>query len=87
MQAEIYTKTDCKYCIKAKELLKERQIAFKEFIISAGFDETPLADNQYYVSKDDLLNKLPTATKVPQIWLNGRHIGGYTELAAYFSRI
>ena len=85
MQAEIYSKPDCPYCVKAKALLTEKGIAYHEYIISSGLGEKKAADNQQYVTKADLLEKYPAAKTVPQIWLDGEHIGGYTELAAHFA--
>jgi len=85
MQAEIYSKLDCPYCVKAKALLTEKGIPYREYIVSTGLGEKQAAANQQYVTKADLLEKYPTAKTVPQIWLDGKHIGGYTELAAHFA--
>jgi glutaredoxin 3 len=84
MKAEIYTKTNCPYCVRAKELFKVKGIEYKEYIISAGFGEKPLLEGQHYVSREALLEKAPQAKTVPQIWLEGNYIGGYTELASFF---
>lgn len=73
MNAEIYTKTDCNYCVRAKELFKKKNVEYREFILGTDFD------------KEDLLVKAPYARSVPQIWLDGNYIGGYTELAAFFN--
>ncbi len=86
MQAEIYTKTSCPYCVKAKALLAEKGISYREYIISPGFGESTLGENQRYVTRDQLLEKAPNAKTVPQIWLEGNYIGGYTELAAFFGK-
>jgi len=85
MQAEIYTKTNCPYCVRAKNLLTERGIKYKEYMLSPGFNEETLGTDQFYVTKATLLERYPEAKTVPQIWLDDEHIGGYTELAAYFS--
>lgn len=82
MQAEIYTKDMCPYCVKAKELLRELNIDYVEYKISAGLDESTLEKNQFYVTKADLLEKLPTARTVPQIWIDGEHVGGFDNLCA-----
>lgn len=86
MKAEIYTKENCPYCVRAKELLAIKKIEYREFIISPGYDEKPLTETQQYVTKDQLLEKAPNARTVPQIWLEGSYIGGYTELAAFFKK-
>lgn len=85
MQAEIYTKTNCPYCVRAKNLLTERGIEYREYMLSPGMDEEPTGPNQFYVTKAMLLERYPDAKTVPQIWLDDAHIGGYTELAAYFA--
>lgn len=86
MNAEIYTKSNCGYCVKAKQLLTTKNIAYVENIISPGFGETELLEHQRYVSKEQLLDKAPQARTVPQIWLNGHYIGGYTELKEFFDK-
>ena len=82
MQAEIYTKTTCPWCDKAKEVLNELNIPYQEFILSPGYDEDKPQANQRYVSRADLLERMPGAKTVPQIWIDGEHIGGCTELQA-----
>lgn len=86
MQAEIYTKTNCPYCYKAKALFDTQNISYIEYIISAGLGEASTADNQQYVTREQLLERAPQAKTVPQIWLEGNYIGGYTELAAFFEK-
>lgn len=85
LNAEIYTKSDCNYCVRAKELFKKRNIQYREFILSPGLDEDVPSMNQQYVTREDLLDRAPHARSVPQIWLDGNYIGGYTELAAFFN--
>ena len=82
MQAEIYTKTTCPWCDKAKEILNELNIPYQEFILSPGYDEDKPQANQRYVSRADLLERMPGAKTVPQIWIDGEHIGGCTDLQA-----
>jgi glutaredoxin 3 len=84
MNAEIYTKDNCSYCVRAKDLFKKHNIGYKGFIISPGFGERKLEENQVYTTREDLLEKAPLARTVPQIWLDGNYIGGYTELEAFF---
>lgn len=82
MKAEIYTKDMCAYCVQAKELLRKLNIDYVEYKISSGYGEAKPEANQFYVTKADLLAKLPTARTVPQIWIDGNHIGGYDDLRA-----
>lgn len=86
MQAEIYTKTNCPYCFKAKDLFDNQNVSYVEYIIGAREGGSILGNNQQYVSREQLLERAPQAKTVPQIWLEGNYIGGYTELAAFFAK-
>ena len=66
--------------------MQKRGVEYHEYIVSPGFGEAELAVNQSYVTKETLLEKAPHAKTVPQIWLEGSYIGGYTELAAFFGQ-
>jgi glutaredoxin len=72
MNAIIWSRTDCPYCVQAKTLLTQRGIAFEERKIGEGY------------TREDLLEAVPNARTVPQIFLNGELIGGFTELRAKF---
>ena len=86
MKAEIWSKDFCPYCVKAKKLLTELNIPYDEYIISMGMGESTPAPNQFYATKAQLLEKLPTAKTVPQIWIDGRHVGGCDDLYAEYER-
>lgn len=68
--AIIWTQLDCDYCKQAKRLLVSRGYSYVEKIIGQGGSYT----------KKDLLQVVPDATTVPQIFINGKYIGGYQEL-------
>jgi glutaredoxin 3 len=68
MKAIIWSKHHCPYCDQAKALLTQKGIEFEEKKIGEGF------------TKEDLLEAVPTARTVPQIFLDGKLIGGFTEL-------
>ncbi len=72
MKAVVWSKYHCPYCDQAKALLKQKGIAFEERKIGDGF------------SKEDLLESVPGARTVPQIFLDDKLIGGFTELKKYF---
>jgi glutaredoxin 1 len=73
MYVVILGKSDCPYCTKAKELVESIGFNYKYIdIVSKGF------------SKEDL--EVYTGCKVetvPQIFADGKYIGGYTEFADY----
>ena len=56
------------YFYQAKALLKQKGIEFEEKKIGDGY------------TKEELLEAVPTARTVPQIFLDGELIGGFTEL-------
>ncbi len=82
-RAEIYTKKTCKYCNLAKKLLTDNEIPYVEYVIGGTPDM--LTEGQQAVSREALLERFPQAKTVPQIWLDGNHIGGAEELQEYFA--
>jgi glutaredoxin len=68
MKAIVWSKYHCPYCDQAKALLTHKGIAFEERKIGDGY------------TKEDLLQAVPTARTVPQIFLDDVLIGGFTEL-------
>ena len=68
MKAVVWSKYHCPYCDQAKALLTQQGIEFEERKIGDGY------------TKEDLLEAVPTARTVPQIFLNEELIGGFTEL-------
>jgi len=68
----IYTTPVCPYCVRAKELLKRKgQSNFKEIDVSAS-DEV----------RADMMSKSGGKRSVPQIFINGTHVGGCDDLYA-----
>jgi glutaredoxin 3 len=70
--AEIYTKPNCGYCVRAKALFAQEGISYTE--IDAVANKETLVER---VTKD---SGRPPMT-LPQIYLDGTYVGGYTELA------
>jgi glutaredoxin 3 len=68
---EIYTQPWCPYCARAKNLLSKKGVAFDEIDAPAG---TPQRMESHRRSGG--------LTSVPQIFIDGRHIGGSDDLAA-----
>jgi len=68
MKALIWSKYYCPFCDQAKALLTQKGIEFEERKIGDGY------------TKEELLEAVPTARTVPQIFLDGELIGGFTEL-------
>ena len=72
MKAIVWSKYHCPYCDQAKALLTSKGIEFEEKKIGDGY------------TKEDLLEAVPSARTVPQIFLDDQLIGGFTELKQHF---
>ncbi|MFO7032279.1 glutaredoxin 3 [Limnospira fusiformis CCALA 023] len=68
---EIYTWSSCPFCLRAKALLKRKGWEFTEYVID-GDEET----------RDRMAVKANGRRSVPQVFINGRHIGGCDDLHA-----
>ncbi|HJD55356.1 MAG TPA: glutaredoxin 3 [Rickettsia endosymbiont of Pyrocoelia pectoralis] len=66
----IYTLAHCPYCIKAKGLLDEKNVAYQEIEVSNFTNE----------QKDQLIKKAGGKKTVPQIFIDNVHIGGCDDL-------
>ena len=69
MKAIVWSKTPCPYCDQAKALLKQKGIEFEERNITEGT-----------WTRENLLEAVPNARTVPQIFLDEQLIGGFNEL-------
>jgi glutaredoxin 3 len=67
----LYTTQYCGYCRAAKNLLRAKGLEFRE--IDVGFDPSKRAE---------MVERAGGLRTVPQIFIHGRHVGGYDELAA-----
>ncbi|AMW27408.1 MULTISPECIES: glutaredoxin 3 [Arthrospira] len=68
---EIYTWSSCPFCLRAKALLKRKGWEFTEYVID-GDEE----------ARDRMAVKANGRRSVPQVFINGRHIGGCDDLHA-----
>lgn len=73
MKAIVWSKDMCPYCEQAKMLLRSRGIEFEERNINRDY------------SREQLLEAVPGARTVPQIFLDGELVGGFTDLKAKLS--
>jgi glutaredoxin 3 len=70
-KVEIYTTMFCGYCARAKSLLQRKGVAYTEIDIG---EET--------ARRDEMISRAGGRYTVPQIFINGEHIGGSDDLAA-----
>jgi glutaredoxin 3 len=72
--AEIYSKPNCPYCVKAKALLEKHNIPYRE--ISA------VDEREVLIERVEAAIGQPPKT-VPQIFIDGRYIGGHDQLVIH----
>jgi glutaredoxin 3 len=69
MKAIVWSKDACPYCVQAKNLLQLKGIQYEERNITQGT-----------WTKEQLLESVPNARTLPQIFLDDELVGGFTEL-------
>lgn len=69
-KVEIHTTQWCPYCHAAKALLGDKGV---------DYDEVDVSDR---TKREAMIQKAHGRRTVPQIWVGGRHVGGYDDLAA-----
>jgi glutaredoxin 3 len=68
---EIYVKTTCPYCWRAKHLLDSKGVDYEEIVIDFGGPD-----------RQRMIQRANGRTTVPQIFIDGRHVGGCDDLMA-----
>jgi glutaredoxin 3 len=66
---EIYTKFTCGFCYRAKKLLEMKNVPFEEYSVDLGGSK-----------KAEMIERAGGRMTVPQIFINGRHVGGCDDL-------
>jgi glutaredoxin len=72
MSAIVYTKDNCSYCVKAKQLLSIKNVVYNEVVI--GQD----------ILREDFMSLFPDVRTVPFIIIDNVKVGGYEQLREYF---
>jgi glutaredoxin 3 len=68
---EMYTTMFCPYCSRARALLREKNLAFADIDVAKDPER-----------RAEMVNRAGGRTTVPQIFIDGEHIGGCDELVA-----
>ena len=68
-KVEIYTKMTCGFCIRAKRLLEMKKVSFVEIPVDFGG-----------AKKSEMVERAGGRTTVPQIFIDGKHVGGCDDL-------
>ena len=69
----LFTVQGCPFCAKAKKLLQEKGLKYEEIIVG----------NKEITSRS--LRAVSGKATVPQVFINGKHIGGSEDLANFFN--
>jgi glutaredoxin 3 len=70
-EIEIYTQPFCPYCTRAVALLTQKGVAFQEIDAPHGS-----------ATREEAISRSGGRTTVPQIFIDGAHIGGCDDLLA-----
>ena len=68
---EVYTTNICPYCDRAKQLLRKHNLSFEEINVSSNI-----------LKREEMLKRSNGRQTVPQIFINGNHVGGCDDLYA-----
>ena len=71
MKIEVYSKDNCSYCTRAKRLLDRMQLEYEVKQLNIDF------------TREQLFELVPTARTYPQIFIDGKPIGGYDALTDF----
>ncbi|MDR6263351.1 MULTISPECIES: glutaredoxin 3 [Rhodobacterales] len=68
-KVELYTTPICGYCAAAKRLLKSKSVSFAEIDVMSNPAKKP-----------EMIKRANGGRTVPQIFIGGKHIGGFDDL-------
>ena len=66
---EIYTKASCGFCVRAKRLLDMKKIEYREIAVDSGG-----------APREEMIQRANGRSTVPQIFIDGVHVGGCDAL-------
>lgn len=66
---EIYTKATCPYCLRAKSLLQRKGVEIHEIGVDFGGER-----------RQEMIERAGGRMTVPQIFIDGKHVGGCDDL-------
>jgi glutaredoxin 3 len=78
MLIEVYTKSNCVWCVRTKELLNQLQLNYYEFMLDVDFTKAELMD-KLNLEADGKIT-------LPQVFINGSSIGGYEDTMEYLEQ-
>jgi glutaredoxin-like protein len=72
LDVTVFSREGCPYCVRAKGLLHDAGIEFEELVLNRDFSESTI-------------RAISATSSVPQVFINGEHIGGSEELETYLA--
>jgi len=72
LDVTVFSREGCPYCVRAKGLLHDAGIRFEELVLNRDFSEATI-------------RAVSGMSTVPQVFINGDHIGGSEDLEAYLA--
>ena len=73
LDVTVFSRDGCPYCTRAKGMLHEAGIAFEELVLNRDYHESTI-------------RAVSGRSTVPQVFINGKHIGGSEDLEAYLAK-
>ncbi|WP_295385854.1 glutathione peroxidase [uncultured Thiodictyon sp.] len=73
LDATVFTREGCPFCAKAKAALHDAGIVFEELVLNRDYT-------------DQTLRAVAKASSVPQVFINGEHIGGSDKVAEWLAK-
>ena len=73
LDVTVFTREGCPFCVRAKGMLRDAGIEFDELVLNNDYGEVTL-------------RAVAGKSMVPQVFINGEHIGGSDELEAYLGQ-
>lgn len=71
VNATIFTRESCEYCVRAKGMLRDAGIDFEELVLNRDYSESTI-------------RAVSGMSTVPQVFIDGDHVGGSEDLEQYF---
>jgi len=73
LDVTVFTREGCEYCVRAKGLLNDAGIQFEELVLNRDYTEATI-------------RAVSGQSTVPQIFVNGTHVGGSEDLESYLAK-
>jgi glutaredoxin 3 len=70
-EVTVYSGPNCPYCVKAKALLQKKNVEYTDFNVKEDFEKL-----------GEMMQRTGGSKSIPQIFINGIHVGGCDELYA-----